>query len=215
MTEFLNSPALVPSLIGFLAGVLFTGFFSSIKGRLFRSVVQANEKISSEKVASLQAAKSALETEITSLRSSEARFLKHQGELEALAKADQERREEMMKFLEATRTTLQGELKKQETTLIEAIKEAKPVQVVQQVTPTPAQPAPPAQPSKPTESAALQDDRDFVPLQNPADPAPVNPTPVKSAPAESKFEGFAPDPTAAKAESAANALRAALNDTDL
>lgn len=217
MTELLNNPALIPSLIGFLAGVVFTWIFAATKGKISRSVALAKEKVAEEKLAAFQSKISALETEISTLRSSESRFIKHQGELEALAKADTERREEMLKFLEATQTTLQDELKKQEVNLKEAISKIQPVQITQVappaqttqpvavapvVQPTPAAPTPaPA----PTPRSAVQDDRDFVPLQNPQNPVP-------DVPPASKFEGFAPNPNIAKAESAANTFRAALEE---
>ena len=119
-----------------------------------------------------------------------------------------------MKFLEATQTTLRSELKIQEANLKEAINEIKPVQITQ-VAPPPAvapavQPTPVAAPPiavapAPAPRTSPQDDRDFVPLQNPAPDAPEG----------KKFEGFAPDPNIAKAESAANALRAALEEGNL
>ncbi|MGI9266926.1 MAG: hypothetical protein ACR2QY_05355, partial [Akkermansiaceae bacterium] len=95
MTELLNDPALTPSLIGFLVGVVFTSIFAAIKGKISRSVALAKEKVTEEKLTAFQSKTSALENEISSLRSSENRFLKHQGELEALTKADNERRGEM------------------------------------------------------------------------------------------------------------------------
>jgi gas vesicle protein len=208
MPELLNNPALIPSLIGFLAGVVFTWIFAATKGKIARSVVLAKEKVAEEKLAAFQSKISALETEISTLRSSESRFLKHQGELEALAKADTERREEMLKFLAATQTTLQDELKKQELTLKNAINEIQPVQITQVAPathPAPVAPAPTPVATEPFSKAPLQDDRDFVPLQSP----------VADAPAKTEFEGFAPDPNITKAESAANALRAALEEGNL
>ena len=95
MTELLNDPALTPSLIGFLVGVVFTSIFTAIKGKIGRSVALAKEKVTEEKLAAFQSKTSALENEISTLRSSETRFLKHQGELEALTKADKERRGEI------------------------------------------------------------------------------------------------------------------------
>lgn len=200
MTEFLNSPALIPSLIGFLAGVIFTGFFSAIKGHLAKSVVRTNEKLTDEKLAILKSENSALLTEIATLRSSEARFIKHQGELEALAKIEHERREEMDRFLESTKSTLQEELKKQEKVVLEAIEKVKapPAAAPEMIAPI-AMPTPAATP--PT---IARDDLDFVPLKTPPPPAP----------AAAKFEGFAIDTTAEKAESAANVFRAALEDTE-
>ena len=63
----------------------------------------AKEKVAEEKLTAFQSKTSALENEISTLRSSESRFLKHQGELEALAKADIERREEMKNFFDSFR----------------------------------------------------------------------------------------------------------------
>ncbi|MDB4377027.1 hypothetical protein N9Z71_07595, partial [Akkermansiaceae bacterium] len=121
MTELLNDPALTPSLIGFLVGVVFTSIFAAMKGKIARSVALAKEKVTEEKLAAFQSKTSALENEISTLRSSETRFVKHQGELEALTKADKERREEMKNFLDRTQATLTDELKRQEMVLKEAI----------------------------------------------------------------------------------------------
>ena len=106
MIELLNDPALTPSLIGFLVGVVFTSIFAAIKGKIARSVALAKEKVTEEKLAAFQSKASALENEISTLRSSESRFLKHQVELDALAKSDIERREEMKNFLNTTQATL-------------------------------------------------------------------------------------------------------------
>ena len=200
MTELLNDPALTPSLIGFLVGVVFTSIFAAIKGKISRSVALAKEKVTEEKLTAFQSKTSALENEISSLRSSENRFLKHQGELEALTKADKERRGEMKNFLDSTQATLRDELKRQEMVLKEAIKKSQGALGVQAGFGTPA-----AHATKPAPQTGLQDDRDFVPLQNPAG----------ETPAENQFEGFAPDPSIAKAESAANALRAAIEEGNL
>ena len=200
MTELLNDPALTPSLIGFLVGVVFTSIFAAIKGKISRSVALAREKVADEKLTAFQSKTSALENEISSLRLSENRFLKHQGELEALTKADKERRGEMKNFLDSTQATLKDELKRQEMVLKEAIKKSQGALGVQAGFGTPA-----AHATKPAPQTGLQDDRDFVPLQNPAG----------ETPAENQFEGFAPDPSIAKAESAANALRAAIEEGNL
>ena len=203
MTELLNDPALTPSLIGFLVGVVFTSIFAAIRGKLSRSVALAKEKVAEEKLAAFQSKTSALENEISTLRSSETRFLKHQGELEALTKANNERREEMKNFLDLTQATLTDELKRQEMVLKEAINKSQ----IARVTPAIQEGfgAPAARATKPASQTGLQDDRDFVPLQNPA----------VEGPAENQFEGFAPDPSIAKAESAANALRAAIEEGNL
>ena len=200
MTELLNDPALTPSLIGFLVGVVFTSIFASIKGKIGRSVALAKEKVAEEKLSAFQSKTSALETEISTLRSSETRFVKHQGELEALKKADNERREEMKNFLDRTQATLTDELKRQEMVLKEAINKSQGAPGVQTGFGAPA-----ARATKPAPQTGLQDDRDFVPLQNPAG----------EGPAENQFEGFAPDPSIAKAESAANSLRAAIEEGNL
>ena len=200
MTELLNDPALTPSLIGFLVGVVCTSIFAAIKGKISRSVALAREKVADEKLTAFQSKTSALENEISSLRLSENRFLKHQGELEALTKADKERRGEMKNFLDSTQATLKDELKRQEMVLKEAIKKSQGALGVQAGFGTPA-----AHATKPAPQTGLQDDRDFVPLQNPAG----------ETPAENQFEGFAPDPSIAKAESAANALRAAIEEGNL
>jgi hypothetical protein len=200
MTELLNDPALTPSLIGFLVGVVFTSIFAAIKGKIGRSVALAKEKVTEEKLSAFQSKTSALENEISTLRSSETRFLKHQAELEALAKSDLERREEMKNFLDSTQATLTAELKRQEMVLKEAINKNQGAPGIQT-----GFGAPSARAAKPAPQTGLEDDRDFVPLQNPAG----------EGPAENQFEGFAPDPSIAKAESAANSLRAAIEEGNL
>ena len=203
MTELLNDPALTPSLISFLVGVVFTSIFAAIKGKLSRSVALAKEKVTEEKLAAFQSKTSALENEISTLRSSETRFVKHQGGLEALKKADNERREEMKNFLDRTQATLTDELKRQEMVIKEAINKSQIARAKPSVQAGFSAPAAPA--TKPAPQTGLQDDRDFVPLQNPAG----------EGPAENQFEGFAPDPSIAKAESAANSLRAAIEEGNL
>jgi hypothetical protein len=200
MTELLNDPALTPSLIGFLVGVVFTSIFAAIKGKISRSVALAKEKVTEEKLSAFQSKTSTLENEISTLRSSETRFLKHQAELEALAKSDLERREEMKNFLDSTQATLTAELKRQEMVLKEAINKNQGAPGIQT-----GFGAPSARAAKPAPQTGLEDDRDFVPLQNPAG----------EGPAENQFEGFAPDPSIAKAESAANSLRAAIEEGNL
>jgi len=200
MTELLNDPALTPSLIGFLVGVVFTSVFAAIKGKIGRSVALAEEKVTEEKLSAFQSKTSALENEISTLRSSETRFLKHQAELEALAQSDLERREEMKNFLDSTQATLTAELKRQEMVLKEAINKNQGAPGVQTGFGAPA-----ALTTKPAPQTGLEDDRDFVPLQNPAG----------EGPGENQFEGFAPDPSIAKAESAANSLRAAIEEGNL
>ena len=203
MTELLNDPALTPSLIGFLVGVVFTSVFAAIKGKIGRSVALAKEKVTEEKLSAFQSKTSALENEISTLRSSETRFLKHQAELEALAQSDLERREEMKNFLDSTQATLTAELKRQEMVLKEAINKSPIAQGTLGV--QTGFGAPSARAAKPAPQTGLEDDRDFVPLQNPAG----------EGPAENQFEGFAPDPSIAKAESAANSLRAAIEEGNL
>jgi hypothetical protein len=200
MTELLNDPALTPSLIGFLVGVVFTSIFAAIKGKIGRSVALAKEKVTEEKLSAFQSKTSTLENEISTLRSSETRFLKHQAELEALAKSDVERREEMKNFLDSTQATLTAELKRQEMVLKEAINKNQGAPGTQT-----GFGAPSARAAKPAPQTGLEDDRDFVPLQNPAG----------EGPGENQFEGFAPDPSIAKAESAANSLRAAIEEGNL
>ena len=200
MTELLNDPALTPSLIGFLVGVVFTSVFAAIKGKIGRSVALAKEKVAEEKLSAFQSKTSALENEISTLRSSETRFLKHQAELEALAKSDLERREEMKNFLDSTQATLTAELKRQEMVLKEAINKNQGTLGLQK-----GFGAPSARAAKPAPQTGLEDDRDFVPLQNPAG----------EGPGENQFEGFATDPSIAKAESAANSLRAAIEEGNL
>ena len=203
MTELLNDPALTPSLIGFLVGVVFTSIFAAIKGKIGRSVALAKEKVTEEKLSAFQSKTSALENEISTLRSSETRFLKHQAELEALAQSDLERREEMKNFLDSTQATLTAELKRQEMVLKEVINKSPIAQGALGI--QTGFGAPSVRAAKPAPQTGLEDDRDFVPLQNPAG----------EGPAENQFEGFAPDPSIAKAESAANSLRAAIEEGNL
>ncbi|MDB4618991.1 hypothetical protein OAH09_02040, partial [bacterium] len=184
-------------------GVVFTSIFAAMKGKIARSVALAKEKVTEEKLAAFQSKTSALENEISTLRSSETRFVKHQGELEALTKADKERREEMKNFLDRTQATLTDELKRQEMVLKEAINKSQIARATPSVQAGFSAPA--ARATKPASQTGLQDDRDFVPLQNPAG----------EGPAENQFEGFAPDPSIAKAESAANSLRAAIEEGNL
>ena len=159
MTELLNDPALTPSLIGFLVGVVFTSVFAAIKGKIGRSVALAEEKVTEEKLSAFQSKTSALENEISTLRSSETRFLKHQAELEALAQSDLERREEMKNFLDSTQATLTAELKRQEMVLKEAINKNQGAPGVQTGFGAPA-----ALTTKPAPQTGLEDDRDFVTL---------------------------------------------------
>ena len=180
--------------------MVFTSIFAAIKGKIGRSVALAKEKVTKEKLSAFQSKTSALENEISSLRSSETRFLKHQAELEALAQSDLERRDEMKNFLDSTQATLTAELKRQEMVLKEAINKSQVVSGAQAGFGPPA-----ARATKPTPQTGLQDDRDFVPLQNPGG----------EGPSKNQFEGFAPDPSIAKAESAANALRAAIEEGNL
>ena len=204
MTELLNDPALTPSLVGFLVGVVFTSIFAAIRGKLSRSVALAKEKVAEEKLAAFQSKTSALENEISTLRSSETRFVKHQGELEALKKADNERREEMKNFLDRTQATLTDELKRQEMVLKEAINKS---QISQRPTRRPRQDLarpPLAQRSQHLKLASKTTATSF--------PCRIL---LARAPTENQFEGFAPDPSIAKAESAANALRAAIEEGNL
>lgn len=203
MIEFANHPAFLPTLGGFLAGAVLCSVIGGIRIRLARSAVRAEERVAEEKISNLKSEKSALETEIATLRSSEARFIKHQGELEALAKSDEERAKELTRLLETTRENLESEIKASEQTLLKAVKALEVL-----ASPPPAQDdlepfAPPTDPADSPEAApTAEEDLDFVPMEN-VPPSPGQPE---------AFEGFAEDQTAAKAESAANAFRAALKE---
>lgn len=189
MLEFANNPAFLPALYGFLAGAVLIMLISSIRGALARSAAHTTQKTATDKITALKLEKSALENEITTLRSSEARLIKHQGQLEGLAKSDEQREKQLSQIIRTTRESMQIELKAQEKTILEAIS----------AIPVPLN-TPPPLPIAPTST----EDLDFVPLEN-------LPT---SSDSHTAFEGFDVDEAPSKAESAANAFRAALKPGD-
>ena len=213
MPEFFVHPAALPSLIGFLTGSFITSLLFAARLRSARAKARERENASDEQAAHLQTEKSVLENELATFRSSGVRFHKRQGELEALAKTDQKRQEEMAQFLGFAKSTLQNELRKHERAIIASVEGASHQQTPTRVTSRPPAPqsAPPSLPSSlpspvpiaPAQEGAPHDDRDFVPIQ---------PRSGKI-PRETNFEGFVADQSSEKSESAANTLRAALDDT--
>lgn len=208
MPEFLEHPASIPALIGFAAGFLLSTFIYAIRISSARSKARERENASDEQTAHLHSEKSALENELAHLRTLEAKFLKRQGELESLAKTDKKREEEMAQFLGFAKSTLQSELRKHENAIVSSLK-------AQEQAPQSPPSAPPASqnltvppprsspvPLDANQEGTPHDDRDFVPIQS-------HPGEV---PREANFEGFVVDQSAEKAESAANTLRAALED---
>jgi hypothetical protein len=209
MPELFDYPLLLPILIGFVSGVFFTVLINALCGGSARAAARAREKADREKFEDFQVREEILKDDLALARSSEAAFLKRQGELEALVNSDQKQREEMAQFLGFARTTLQTELRKHEHSIVTALQGAPLPPPDQQIQPAqPIQPIQPIQPTQPIQPApvpatsAAQDDRDFVPLQQ---------SPAET-PREANFEGFAMEPTSQKAESAAKALRAALEN---
>ena len=197
MLEYLEHPAFYPALYGFLGGVVLIWLISAVRLRLTRAAARAAEKAAAEKVSSLVSEKSALENEIATLRSTESRIMKHQGELEARAKSDQQRDKDLGRVVKSMQDTLETIVAAREKTLLEAIAK------IAAKTP----PATAAAPQNPVSPAALDED-DFVPPEN-------LPAAEDTGEEDSAFEGFDLDQTAAKAESAANAFRDALKGQDL
>ena len=197
MLEILNHPAFYPALLGFLGGLVFTWFVFSIRLRFVRSAAKAAEKATSGKVATLVSEKSALETEIAALRSTEARIMKHQGELESRAKSDEARSKEFAGLLEKMNEQLEAAFASRERTLLAAIDKIEAAPPLPSVT-KPAEP-----------SSAVAEDLDFVPLENLPDAGEEKKKEISA-----DFVGFDVEETAAKAESAANAFREALKKKD-
>lgn len=208
MPEFVDHPAFIPSLIGFAAGFLLSSFLYAIRLSSARSKARESENASNEQIAHLHSEKSALENELANLRSMESKFLKRQGELASLAKTDKQRQQEMAQFLGFAKSTLQTELRKHENAIVSSLKsegyQSPSPQFSAGATHTPTVPPPQDTPVPldPVKGGTPHDDRDFVPI----------PTRPGEVPREANFEGFVTDPSAEKAESAANTLRAALED---
>jgi hypothetical protein len=197
MFEFLNQPNLIPVGGGFVGGAVFASLIALIRARLDRSAIRADKKIAAERISRLQSENSALETEIATLRSSEARLLKHQGELEFLAKGREDHENDLTRLVETTLQGFRKELKASETVLLKALADLP--------RPHPVGSPPPEGSAAPSQSEEFFDeDLDFVPTEN----LPAAKETVGS------FEGFSDEPPAAKAESAANAFRAALKESD-
>ncbi len=187
MPEFLSHSAFLPALIGFLAGIFLAFFFLSRSLSIMRTAVTQQEKNAARTIADLKAEQSALQNEIASLRAMESRLIKRQGELETLSGSDEERREALLEHLLQNEATLRDGLIRLENTLLNAIRKS----------PSPS-PSPSSSPPSPV-SADLGDFVPHVPSQ-------------KESPREENFEGFVMEQPKVKAESAANVLRAALNE---
>lgn len=193
MLEILNHPAFYPALFGFLGGLVLVWLIFSVRLRFARAAARATEKASSEKLANLASQKSALETEVATLRVNEARLIKYQGELEGRTKSDEQRTRDFASLVKAMQENLGTALEAREKVLLEAISRlsiAPPVAPVVAPEPTPAS----------------IEDLDFVPLEN----LPGEGAEPEEEEEDTSFQGFDLDQTAAKAESAANAFREAL-----
>lgn len=192
MLEILDHPAFYPALYGFLGGLVFTWFVFSIRLGAVRKAAKASEKATAEKAATASSEKSALETEIATLRSNEARLMKYQGELESRTKSDQKRNEEFSRLLDQLKEELESALNAREKVLLKAIDKIELTA-----------PAPPVITTEPAPTPV--EDLDFVPLEN----LPGAATREEEE-EEPDFIGFDVDETTTKAESAANAFREAL-----
>lgn len=199
MLEFLNHPAFIPALFGFVGGIFLAAVIASVRVRLASAAASANQRVASDKISRLKSENSALQTEIATLRSAEARLLKHQGELEAATKSSEERNKEISSVLRATRQAIQKDLKESEKALRKAMAEISPSRPLQ---PSP----PPSIESTMTkeQKPKFDDDLDFVPAEN-------LPTPARPSASPRELPDEEP---AAKAELAANAFRAALREGD-
>lgn len=206
MLEFLNNPALIPASAGFVGGIVLSTLLAAVRARLAKAAARANQRVASDKISRLESEKSALQTEVATLRSTEARLLKHQGELEAATRSSEDREKEIAALLKATREALQEDLKESEKALRKAIAEIPQPRPGQASPPRGAELPEPAEPSgkKEEQEADFDDDLDFVPAAN-------LPLPVHSNPSRERLPDEEP---AAKAESAANAFRAALKGAD-
>jgi hypothetical protein len=174
MSEFFTHPAFLPSFIGFLAGIFLAFFLLSFRLSALRTATLEQEKTAAKTIANLEAEEAALRSDLATLRGSESRLIKRQGELEALCSTEQERQEGMAQHLLQTEAALRDGLTKLENTVLNAIRK----------------------------SQAREDAMDFVPLVKSQ----------KETPREKNFEGFVMEQPTAKAESAANVFRAALEN---
>lgn len=230
MFDLSNNPALLPALGGGFGGAILVWLILSIKARFARLKAEANERLAAEKIDTLKSENSALETEIATLRTAEARFIKHQGELEAAVRSQKDRAEEMKKMAGAIDGTIKNSLEKggesrakqmKQLTgaIVETIKssleqgEAGILEAISRVVPVaPTEPAAPIIPDVPDPSVLElpDDDLDFVRVED----LPTSSDSGKTDPGKERnpFGGFAGEQTDLKAESAANALRAALED---
>jgi hypothetical protein len=199
MLEILNHPAFYPALFGFLGGFFPVWLIFSVRLRFLREASRASQRAAADKLATAASLKSALETEIATLRMNEARLVKHQGELEGRGKSDEQRTRDFARLIKAMQENLETALQAREQTLLEAISRLA-------VAPPPV----PVVASDPGSSSATGpagvDDFDFVPLENLPGEAEEN--------EQEEQDGSSPrgdcEPSAAKAESAANAFREAL-----
>lgn len=206
MLEFLNHPALIPTSVGFVSGIVLSTLMAAVRARLAKAAARANQRVASDKISRLESENSALQTEVATLRSTEARLMKHQGELEANTRSSEDREKEIAALFKATREALQNDLKESENALRKAIAEIPRPRPGQASPPRGAELPEPAEPSEKEEEqvADFDDDLDFVPAANLPVPAHANPSRARPPDEE----------PAAKAESAANAFRAALKEAD-
>lgn len=201
MPEFFNHPAFLPALIsGVATAILFT-IIAGFRMDSLRTAARKREKEAKLTIADLQAEETILRAKLANQRTSEVDLIKKLGGLAAHTKSDKRRDEEMAQLLAFTKSTLQNEFRKHEKIILN------PAIGVRQAPPATPKPA---SVSVSATSHAPHDDRDFVPIQNPRPPAPA-PAPAET-PREANFEGFVMDQSSQKSESAANVLRAALDE---
>lgn len=192
MLEILNHPAFYPALYGFLGGAVLVWLISAIRLAGARARASAAEKAAGEKVAAVKSEKSTLEDKIATLRTNESRLMKHQGQLEGLAKSDDQRQKDLAVLTKTVTESLVKSLAGHEKAILDAIENIK---VTAPVEPSGQSPIVPAAP----------EDLDFVPLENLPGATEDDAAEQKGAP-----DHFVVDQTDAKAESAANVFREAL-----
>lgn len=201
MSEFFNHPAFLPALISGVATAILFSIIGGFRIDSLRTATRKREKEANQTIADLHGEETILRAKLANQRTSEVDLIKEIGELEARTKSDRQREEEMAQFLAFAKSTLQTELRKHEKVILSSA-----IGVSQAI---PAAPKPaPVSVSAP--SHAPHDDRDFVPIQNPR-PTASAPAPAET-PREANFEGFVIDQSSQKSESAANDLRAALDE---
>lgn len=201
MLEILNNPAFYPALFGFLGGFFLVWLIFSVRLRFLRIASSASQRASADKLATAASHKSALETEIATLRMNEARLLKHQGELEGRGKSEEQRTRDFAHLIEAIQENLETALQAREQTLLDAISGLSSA-----LPPVPVVVPEPSLPSGPDPVGV--EDSDFVPLENL--PKEAEGEEKEDEEANTSSVGVDFDQPAAKAELAANAFREAL-----